>query len=138
MKLPSGRSRDRAFTLIEMMAVLAIIMVVAGLTVAIARYVGTKAAVGKAQAEIALMENALERYKIDNGSYPASGYANVQSALPPKYLKSVPATDPFGVAYQYLAPGSNNVATFDLWSYGPDRASSNAATQADDITNWKR
>ena len=40
---------------------------------------------------------------------------------------------PFSVGSQYFA---NNVATFDLWSYGPDGRDDEGTN--DDITNWRR
>jgi len=61
-----------AFTLIELLTVLAIIMVLAGLIVAGSKYAMTKAGRSRAEAEIAAMENALENYKNDYGVYPPS------------------------------------------------------------------
>lgn len=61
-----------AFTLIEILTVIVIIMILAGLVVGAAKYAQTKAARSRAQAEIATMETALESYKNDNGAYPLS------------------------------------------------------------------
>ncbi len=58
------------FTLIEMLVVLVIIMVLAGIIVGAAKYARTKAARSRAQAEIAAIETALESYKSDYGAYP--------------------------------------------------------------------
>jgi general secretion pathway protein G len=59
-----------AFTLIEILVVIVIITILAGLVVGAAKYAQTKQARSRAQAEIATMEMALERYKNDNGAYP--------------------------------------------------------------------
>jgi general secretion pathway protein G len=64
--------RRGGFTLIEMMVVIAIILVLAGIIVGAAKYAQTKAARSRAQGEIAAMEMALEHYKSDNGVYPRS------------------------------------------------------------------
>src|ERR1043166_659964 len=59
-----------AFTLIELLIVIAIIIVLAGLTIATMGYVQNKGARSRAEAEIAAMSAALESYKADNGVYP--------------------------------------------------------------------
>lgn len=58
------------FTLIELLVVIAIIAVLAGITLGVTGNVQQKAAVSRATVEIAAIENALERYKIDKGDYP--------------------------------------------------------------------
>lgn len=64
--------RSAAFTLIEVLTVIAIIVVLMGLTVGIAGFARDKGARARAQSEIAALESALERYKIDMGGYPYS------------------------------------------------------------------
>jgi len=66
-------SSPAGFTLIEMLATLLIIVLLAGLIIGTAKYASTKAATSRAQSEIAAMELALEQYKNDNGVYPAAG-----------------------------------------------------------------
>ena len=60
----------RAFTLIELLIVMAIIIVLAGLILATANYVQKKGQRSRAEAEIAAISAALENYKADNGVYP--------------------------------------------------------------------
>jgi general secretion pathway protein G len=60
------------FTLIEILVVLVIIMILAGIIVGAAKYAQVRAARSRTQAEIATMETALESYKSDNGVYPRS------------------------------------------------------------------
>src|SRR5271170_4348492 len=62
-------SSPAGFTLVELLAVLIIIAILAGLIVGAGKYALTKGATSRAQAEIAAMENALEHYKTDNGYY---------------------------------------------------------------------
>ena len=64
------RASRRGFTLIELLAVMAIILLLAGLILNIAGNAQYKAAMSRANAEIKQMENAMESYKVDNGTYP--------------------------------------------------------------------
>jgi type II secretory pathway pseudopilin PulG len=62
--------RIYAFTIVELLIVLAIILVLAGLILATSSYVQKKGQRSRAEAEIAAMSAALENYKADNGVYP--------------------------------------------------------------------
>ena len=62
----------RSFTLIELMAVVAVIAILAGLVLGGAGAVRQRAARGEAKAEIAAIEAGLARYQMDFGSYPTS------------------------------------------------------------------
>lgn len=62
----------RSFTLIELMAVVAVIAILAGLVLGGAGAVRQRAARGQAKAEIAAIEAGLARYQMDFGSYPTS------------------------------------------------------------------
>lgn len=61
-----------SFTLVEMLTVIAIIAILAGLTLAAATAVMGKANRSRASVEISAMSSALENYKSDNGAYPAA------------------------------------------------------------------
>ena len=60
-----------AFTVVELLIVMAIILILAGLILATSGYVQKKGARSRAEAEIAAMSAALENYKADNGIYPS-------------------------------------------------------------------
>ncbi|HYS96413.1 MAG TPA: hypothetical protein VEL08_07795 [Chthoniobacterales bacterium] len=64
------RAIPRAFTIIEVLLVIAIIIILAGLILSTVGYVQKKGARSRAEAEIAAMSAALESYKADNGIYP--------------------------------------------------------------------
>ena len=66
----SLRAAQRAFTLIELLAVITIILILAGLILNIAGNAQYKAAMARANSEIKQMETALESYKADTGNYP--------------------------------------------------------------------
>jgi prepilin-type N-terminal cleavage/methylation domain-containing protein len=65
-----------AFTIIELLIVIAIILVLAGLILATSGYVQTKGKRSRAEAEIAAISAALENYKADNGVYPSGMESN--------------------------------------------------------------
>ncbi len=71
MTIPSRR-HPAAFTLIELMAVITIIVILAGLVVGGLGYVNEKQAREKAKVQIALLSKAIEEYKIDMGAYPGT------------------------------------------------------------------
>lgn len=60
------------FTIIELLIVMGIIIVLAGLILGTSGYVQKKGARSRAEAEIAAMSAALESYKADNGVYPVT------------------------------------------------------------------
>ncbi|RYD24030.1 MAG: prepilin-type N-terminal cleavage/methylation domain-containing protein [Verrucomicrobiaceae bacterium] len=71
MKLTSRHGKP-AFTLIELMAVITIIVILAALVVAGLGFVTERQAKEKARVQIALLTKGLEEYKLDNGTYPIS------------------------------------------------------------------
>src|ERR1700731_2393236 len=65
-----------AFTILELLVVMTIIIVLAGLILATSGYVQKKGARSRAEAEIAAISAALESYKADNGIYPTNSDTN--------------------------------------------------------------
>lgn len=61
---------SRAFTLIELLTVIAIIVVLMSLVISVAGFVQDKASRDRSSAEIAAFSAAMESYKADNGIYP--------------------------------------------------------------------
>lgn len=72
--------RYDAFTLIELIVVVGIILILAGLILSTAGYARKKAARARAETEIAAMSAACESYKADNGIYPANSDTNTLNA----------------------------------------------------------
>src|SRR5207247_7175346 len=68
--------RYNAFTLIELIVVVGIIIVLAGLVLSTAGYARKKGARARAETEIAAMSAACENYKADNGVYPSNTDTN--------------------------------------------------------------
>ena len=75
---PRGR---RGFPLVELLTVVAIIAILAGLVISTSGYIQKKAARSRAEAEIAAMEAALESYRADTGVYPGTSGADQPAAL---------------------------------------------------------
>jgi type II secretory pathway pseudopilin PulG len=67
---PRHKRRYKAFTVIELILVLGIVLVLAGLVLSTAGYARNKSARARAGTEIAAMSAACENYKADNGIYP--------------------------------------------------------------------
>jgi general secretion pathway protein G len=126
--------RSAAFTLIELLIVIAIIAILASIVLAAAGSVQKKSARSRAQTEIAAMAAALENYKADNGDYPVNSNTGsltlVTTLMPtngsrvyfefkPKFTNAGGWVDPFGNNYQYVytngAP-NNGTNNYDLWS----------------------
>ena len=72
MKLNESRRGAGGFSLMELMVVVAIIVVLAGLTMAGMSFIQAKQAREKAKLQVTLIENKLEEYHSDNRSYPTS------------------------------------------------------------------
>ena len=140
-------SDEDGFTLIEILVVVAIIglLMTYLATNLLGQAAGAKIDLARVQME--KLEQTLELYKLDNGRYPTSeqGLNALVSAptseplprrYPPKgYVKRADLEDPWGVKYQYVAPGSRNTFSFDLFSFGPDGIQGGEAENAD-IGNW--
>jgi general secretion pathway protein G len=77
--IDSSFRATRAFTVVEILVVMTIILVLAGLVLATSSYVHNKGARSRAEAEIAAMSAALENYKADNGVYPLDTSLNART-----------------------------------------------------------
>lgn len=127
---------QRGMTLIEIMVVVVIISLVAGV-VGVAVFGQLESAQRKtAYTQMKNLSESLELYKLHNRKYPST--AEGLNALSQgkggqaPILNSVPK-DPWGNDYSYIYPGQQNQGGFDLMSYGPDGVQGGP----DDIVSWK-
>jgi type II secretory pathway pseudopilin PulG len=79
MKALLRRNSKAAFTLLELMVVITIIIILAGLVVGGMEYANQRSASEKAKTQIALLSKGIEEYKLDMGAYPATG--NITGSL---------------------------------------------------------
>jgi prepilin-type N-terminal cleavage/methylation domain-containing protein len=75
-----------AFTLIELLTVIAIIGILAAITFGVARGVQERAAISQARSELATLAVALEAYKRQYGDYPQTGI--MPGTTPPTTLSA--------------------------------------------------
>ena len=140
----SGRrvTRSSGFTLLELLVVMVIIGLLAGIVAP--RYF---AQVGKSQvkavkAQVDGLDKALEQYRIDVGHLPTNEQGLAALQLQPSgeqnwagpYLKKDVPLDPWGNPYNYVVPGTHN-NDYDLWSWGRDGKQGGTGEDAD-IGNW--
>src|SRR5438270_2884731 len=105
-----------AFTLIELLIVMAIIIVLAGLILATAGYVQKKGYRSRAEAEIAAISAALENYKADNGVYPSDSVTNNLDVASTNLSDYQP---PSLKLYEYLSGDTNHDRTAEAKTYFP-------------------
>ncbi len=133
------RAQQRAFTLVELLLVLSILALLAGLV--LPKLTGSKerANVSATKTQISAFGTALDMFEVDNGHYPKGKSGLNDLVTQPKdasnwhkYLESIPL-DPWGHPYIYECPGKHRTDSYDLMSMGPD----GRVGGDDDITNWQ-
>ena len=142
------RVRDaRGFTLIELMVVVVILGILAGLIIPKIMGKPEEAKRLKARMQVEQLEQALKLYYLDNGEYPTTEQGlNALVEKPatepvPKrwkeggYLekKKIPA-DPWDNPFVYISPGVHD-KDFDLVSYGADKEEGGEGKYAD-VESW--
>jgi general secretion pathway protein G len=104
-----------------------------------------RAMVEKARADVSVLEQALETFRLENLAYPSTeqgldallrapaGLTRPERYRKGGYVRRLPQ-DPWGNAYQYRRPGRNGA--FDVYSFGADGADGGEGDTAD-IGNWQ-
>ena len=121
------------FSLVEVMIVIVIIGLMAGVvTVNVQSYMD-KAKQNTARQEIATLVKALDTFYASYGRYPTSEeglecLAKPTEKIPEALIKGVP-NDPWGRPYQYVVPGVSG--PYDLISFGADGREGGEGKDAD-------
>jgi general secretion pathway protein G len=137
--------RQRGFTLIEIMVVIAILGILAALIVPKIMRRPDEARRVAAKADIGSIMQSLNLYRLDNGRYPTQEQGLRALVEKPTtepvpnnwkgggYMDRVPV-DPWGKDYQYLNPGVHGEV--DVFSYGADSKPGGEGNDAD-IGSWQ-
>ena len=133
------------FTLIELMAVIVILGILASVVAINVNPFLQRANYEKIQADITQLEKALEVYKMNQLTYPSTENGLIALVKPPEnikrpflypidgYIKSIPL-EPWVREYLYLYPGTKS--NYDLFTYGSDGIEGGSGENAD-IGNWQ-
>jgi len=115
-----NRQSKGAFTLIEVLLVVVIIGMLAGILVPKIAGKLAKAQGHAAPAMISRIESGLGEYEMDHFKLPGSldELTKVKDGKGP-YLKPSELKDPWGQPVKYSKPGSHNRG-YDLWTVSPD------------------
>ena len=146
LKIGKAVAANRAgFTLIEIMVVVMIISILAGIVgyTVVGRIDDAKASAARNQ--IANFDGALKMYRLDNGEYPDTQQGLKALVEKPsvgkvpkkwkKYLeKDKVPQDPWGFDYVYIAPGTHG--EYDMMSYGADGEPGGDGKNKD-ISSWE-
>jgi general secretion pathway protein G len=138
---------EQGFTLIELMVVIVILGILAGLIVPRIMDRPDDARRTKAAVQIQLIGQALKLYKIDNGKYPTTEQGLSALVTPPAagalakkwrvggYLENgVIPKDPWDNDFVYISPGLHG--EYDLSSHGADGQPGGEGGDAD-INGWE-
>ena len=137
-----ARRKRGAFTLIEIVLVLAIIALLLGAAIFKLTGVFSSSQKQRVQQDFATFKTALNLYRMNGLTFPTSDQglnALVEKPTSGRAPKSWEQTlkseqlDPWGNPYGYRFPPSKNKGEPDIWSFGPDMIDGTE----DDIGNWE-
>jgi len=138
---PRAKPRSRGFTLLELLVVIVIIGLLAGLVAPRFFDQVSKSNTKIARAQIDSLEKALDQYRLDVGAYPTTEYGLAALNTKPQnlekwagpYLKKAVPPDPWGNRYIYKSPGDHG--DYDLSSLGLD-GQPGGNGEAADVNSW--
>ena len=109
----------KAFTLIELLIVMAVIAVLIGIAIPSFRGMQDEAKRAKAGGDLRVLKLALEAYQAKHDTYPTSlPSLEVEGTV----VQKLP-TDPFGTAYNFALCTGANPQYYAIWSVGANGTS---------------
>ncbi len=122
-------------TLIEILVVVTILGLIAGIVgITVANQL-EEAKVDTANVQMKNISEALELYKIKFNRYPNTAEGLQALSKPPEgkkpLMEHIPK-DPWDAEFIFVCPGQHTPSKFDLQSKGPD----GIADSEDDVKNW--
>ena len=105
------------FSLVELMVVIFIIGLLATIVVINVMPAADRAAVTKARADIATLEQGIDLYHLNNRRYPTSE-EGLQALVAQNLVRRLP-NDPWNHPYRYSAPGRNG-QPYTIMTWGAD------------------
>ncbi len=135
----TGLNAQRGFTLVELLLVLVILALMAGLVLPNIIGQGEKAKVRAAGSQISRIAMSVETFYLDTGVKPESLAALVSepgtvNGWNGPYIKNSILKDPWGRAYEYRSTGQHG--EFDIFSFGADGQQGGDGKNSD-ITSWE-
>ena len=130
---------QRGFTLVELLLVLVILALIAGLVLPGIIGKAESAKAKAASSQISRISMSVESYYLDTGNVPSSldelvNQPSGASGWNGPYIKNSLLKDPWGRAYIYTSPGEHG--DFDIQSLGADGQRGGDGKNAD-ITSWE-
>lgn len=131
-------NKGQGFSLIELLVVLVILGLIAGLVVPNILQRGEDAKIRAAEAEIQRLSMAIDEFYLDNGRVPKSLEELVEKPGNARnwngpYVNNSNLVDPWENSYEYRYPGEHR--NYDIYSYGADGSPGGEGSNQD-ITNW--
>ena len=122
------RKGKGGFTLVELLLVMTILAILAGIVLPKMAGRGEEARVSAAKTQISTFGTALGAYEVDNGNYPRGQTGLSSLMVKPRdamnwhgpYMEKEIPNDPWGKPYVYQCPGRHNPSGYDLFATGPD------------------
>jgi general secretion pathway protein G len=121
-----------AFSLVEIMIVVVIIGLLAGLVTFATTGIMERAKRKKAFGDVSTLAGAVDQYYLANGKLPDNREG--LQVLAPSFIKVLPK-DPWGNPYVYVQPGKSGSGTYDIISYGADGREGGTGADADITSN---